>query len=107
MYRCQKALRGIQLVPYEALCRIVYRQRASQATQKLLFKAATGYAFTIVRAGFAFTMTTFPKTSLLPALVAGLVRVLILTRPGIVKMPVLLTSLVAISAIESMIFAAV
>jgi len=34
------------------------------------FRAATGKAFTIVRAGLAFTITVFPKTSLLPAFVS-------------------------------------
>merc|ERR1712113_597206 len=66
--------------------------------QRLFFKAERGKAFTTFLAGFAFTMTTFPKTSLLPALVAGLTRVLILRRPGMVKTPVLFTSFVAMSA---------
>ena len=35
--------------------------------QTLAFRAATGKAFTIFFAGLAFTMTTLPKTSLLPA----------------------------------------
>merc|ERR550514_1075054 len=56
-------------------------------------------------AGFAFTMTVLPNTSLFPALVAGFTRVLILQRPGRVKMPVFTTSLVAISVSDPMIFA--
>merc|ERR1712186_307039 len=64
----------------------------------LFLSAETGKAFTTFLAGFAFTMTTFPKTSLFPALVAGLTRVLILHTPGIVNTPVLFTSCVAISA---------
>merc|ERR1719384_1731863 len=49
-------------------------------------------------------MTTFPNTSLLPALVAGFLRVLSMQRPGIVNLPVPLTSLVATSARVSSIF---
>merc|ERR1712050_595146 len=64
----------------------------------LSLRAFTGYAFTTLRAGLAFTITTFPKTSRLPAFVAGFVRVLILQRPGTVKIPVLDTSVEAISA---------
>ena len=60
--------------------------------------AATGYAFTIVFAGFALTITTLPKISLFPALVAGLVRVFNLQMPGIVKTPVFLVSFCATEA---------
>merc|ERR1719436_1783578 len=67
-------------------------------TQMLFFNAAVGYAFTIFLAGFALTITTLPKTSLLPATVAGFVRVFKRQRPGIAKTPVLLTSLDATSA---------
>merc|ERR1711976_814202 len=74
-------------------------------TQMLFFKAATTYAFTIFFAGFALTMTTLPKISLLPAFVAGLVRVLKRHNDGIAKMPFFLTSLVASSAIMFSIFA--
>merc|ERR1719453_68277 len=73
--------------------------------QTLAFRAATGKAFTIFFAGLAFTMTTLPKTSLLPAFVAGFIRVLILHKPGSVKMPLLTTSFVAISARLPMSFA--
>merc|ERR1719440_1049392 len=38
--------------------------------QTLAFRAATGKAFTTFFAGLALTMTTLPKTSLLPAFVA-------------------------------------
>merc|ERR1712227_108106 len=74
--------------------------------QTLFFKAATGYAFTIVRAGFAFTITNLPKTSLSPALVAGFLRVLTMQKPGKVNLPVDLTSLEAISARLEMIWPA-
>merc|ERR1711943_166657 len=57
--------------------------------------AATGKALTTVLAGFAFTFISWPKAILTPALVAGLTRVLILQRPGMVKMPVFFTSVVA------------
>merc|ERR1711972_914293 len=72
--------------------------------QTLFFRAAAGKAFTIFRAGFAFTITTLPKTSLLPAFVAGFVRVFNLHKPGREKRPVLPTSFVAISAKLSMNF---
>merc|ERR1719326_2843523 len=83
------------------------QQKASRpaTVQTLALRAATGKAFTIFFAGLAFTMTTLPKTSLLPAFVAGFILVLILHKPGRVKMPVLATSFVAISARLPMIFA--
>merc|ERR1719171_2193323 len=73
--------------------------------QMLFFSAAAGKAFTIFRAGFAFTITTLPKTSLLPAFVAGFVRVFNLHKPGRENTPVFPTSVVAISAKLSMNFA--
>merc|ERR1740120_539334 len=63
----------------------------------LFFRADTQLALTIVFAGFAFTITTLPKISLLPALVAGFVLVFSMTRPGMVNLPVFFTSLVATS----------
>merc|ERR1719499_2391273 len=59
------------------------------------FSAAVQNAFTTVFAGFAFTTTVFPNISLLPALVAGFRRVLIMQIPGMVNLPALFTSLVA------------
>merc|ERR1719282_1427975 len=50
-------------------------------------------------------MTTLPKTSRLPALVAGLVRIFSLQSPGIAKMPAFFTLVVATSASESNTFA--
>ena len=58
----------------------------------LAFEAATGYGFTIFLAGFAFTMTTFAKTSLFPALVAGLLRIISLTKPGMATIPIVCSS---------------
>merc|ERR1719433_1092637 len=75
----------------------VTRRRANEIAQMLSLRAFTGYAFTTFRAGLAFTITTLPKTSRLPAFVAGFVRVLILHSPGTVKIPVLDTSVEAIS----------
>merc|ERR1719333_1319733 len=49
----------------------------------------------MVRAGFALHLTSCPNAILTPALVAGLTRVLILQSPGMVKMPVFFTSVVA------------
>merc|ERR1719229_1867411 len=72
--------------------------------QTAFFSAATGKAFTMVLAGFAFTITTLPKISLLPALVAGFTRVLIMHTPGIVHFPALFTSRVATLARLSRIF---
>merc|ERR1712019_195280 len=69
--------------------------------QMLAFKAATGNAFTIFLAGFAFTMTTFPNTSRFPAFVAGFVRIFKRANPGIEKTPVFLTSCVATRASSS------
>merc|ERR1719150_3463935 len=54
--------------------------------------------FTTVLAGLAFTITTLPKTSLLPALVAGFKRVFTMQRPGITNLPALFTSLAATPA---------
>merc|ERR1712066_529032 len=73
--------------------------------QTLALRAATGKAFTIFFAGLAFTMTTLPKISFFPAFVAGFILVLILHKPGSVKIPVLDTSFVAMSARLPMSFA--
>merc|ERR1719336_3397338 len=70
----------------------------------LFFNAATQKALTIFVAGLAFTMTTLPKTSLLPAFVAGFMRVLIMAKPGMVNLPEFFTSLVATSAKPSSTF---
>merc|ERR1719454_1040475 len=79
---------------------------ASQIFQMLAFRAATGNAFTIFLAGFALTLTILPKISLLPAFVAGLVRIFNLHKPGIVNTPDFFTFAVAISARVSRAFAA-
>merc|ERR1712146_299182 len=57
--------------------------------------AATAKAFTTVFAGFALTFLSSPNIILTHAFVAGLVLVLMRQMPGIVKMPVFLTSFVA------------
>merc|ERR1712165_525865 len=49
-------------------------------------------------AGFAFTTTTLPNISLLPAFVAGLVFSFNIARPGTVNLPVDLTSFVPTAA---------
>merc|ERR1712050_615716 len=72
--------------------------------QMLFFRAAAGKAFTIFRAGFAFTITTLPNISLLPAFVAGFVRVFNPHKPGREKTPVLPTTVVAIEVKLSMTF---
>merc|ERR1719265_2399833 len=73
------------------------RCRKQMGSQICFFNAATGYAFTIVLAGFAFTLVSLPNITLTPAFVAGLVRVLIRQTPGTVKIPELLTSFVAMA----------
>merc|ERR1740127_274817 len=70
---------------------------------KCCLRAATGYAFTIVLAAFALTFTSLPKAILVPALVAGLWRVLIMQRPGMTNLPAFFTSAVARAAKLSMI----
>merc|ERR1712217_916093 len=57
--------------------------------QRLSLMALAGNAFTILRAGLAFTTQILPKISFLPALVAGFVLVLSLQRPGKLNTPVL------------------
>merc|ERR1719420_670844 len=71
--------------------------------QIAFLSAATGKAFTVL-AGFAATVTSLPNISLLPALVAGFLRVLIMTSPGSTNLPALLTCAPPISARASMIF---
>merc|ERR1719198_307808 len=68
------------------------------ASQNWLLRAETAKAFTTVLAAFAFTLTSLPKIFRMPALVAGLTRVLIRASPGMVKMPVFFTSAVARTA---------
>merc|ERR1740116_814801 len=70
----------------------------ASGTQMLAFSAATGNALTTFFAGLALMMQILPNISLLPALVAGFMRVLMRQRPGKVKTPVFLTSAVPISA---------
>merc|ERR1712187_760391 len=77
--------------PREQACR-------PATAQMLFFKAETGKAFTIFFAGFAFTITTFPKISRLPAFWAVFSLVLIMQSPGSVNLPVLTTSFVAMPA---------
>merc|ERR1719263_1740501 len=54
-------------------------------------------AFTIVFAGFAFTLVSLPNIILTPAFVAGFVRVLMRQMPGMVNTPVFFTSVVAMA----------
>merc|ERR1719291_110429 len=71
---------------------------SEMATQMLFFSAATAKALTTFLAGFAFTTTTLPNISLLPALVAGFVFNFNIARPGTVNLPVDLTSFVPTAA---------
>merc|ERR1719272_22762 len=54
-------------------------------------------AFTIVFAGFAFTLVSLPNILLTPAFVAGFERVFKRHRPGVVNTPVFFTSCVAMA----------
>merc|ERR1719454_226835 len=69
--------------------------RAPAPAQMLFFNAATQWAFTTLDAGFAFTIITFPKTSFLPAFVAGLFLIFSMHKPGMVNLPAPFTSFVA------------
>merc|ERR1719389_994976 len=66
--------------------------------QNSSLRAFAGKAFTMVLAGFAFTMATLPKISRFPALVAFFLRVLIITRPGMTNLPFFFVSDVAMLA---------
>merc|ERR1712190_410463 len=66
--------------------------------QNSSLSAFAGKALTMVFAGFAFTMTTLPKISRFPALVAFFWRVLIITTPGITNLPFFFASVVAMLA---------
>ena len=59
---------------------------------ELFFSAATQKAFTTVLAGFAFTITTLPKTSRFPAFVAGFCLVFTMHTPGMVNFPAFFNS---------------
>merc|ERR1712226_1282551 len=86
-------------LPQTASWQAGFRACATTAVAQMLsLRALAGKAFTTLRAGFAFTMTTLPKTSRLPAFVAGFVLVFSLQRPGSMKIPVLATSAVAMLA---------
>merc|ERR1719376_1973594 len=69
--------------------------RGGGRAQTACLRAAAGKALTTVFAGLALTMTTLPKTSRFPALVAGFTRVLMRSSPGSAKMPLLFTCAVA------------
>merc|ERR1719323_2335897 len=66
--------------------------------QTLFFSAATAKALTTFLAGFAFTTTTLPNISFLPAFVAGFVFNFSIARPGIVNLPADFTSFVPTAA---------
>merc|ERR1719384_132481 len=67
-------------------------------TQMLFFSAATAKTLTTFLAGLAFTTTTLPNISLLPAFVAGFVFNFNIAKPGMVNFPVDLTSFVPTAA---------
>merc|ERR1719343_1119361 len=71
---------------------------SEMSAQSLFFSAATANALTTFLAGFAFTTTTLPNISRLPAFVAGFVFTFNIARPGTVNLPVDLTSFVATAA---------
>merc|ERR1712050_600104 len=63
--------------------------------QICFFNAAAAKTFTTVLAGLALTFISLPNMTLVPALVAGFVRVLIRHKPGMANTPVFFTSFVA------------
>merc|ERR1719488_276485 len=73
-------------------------RRRPGGPQNSSLRAFAGKAFTTVLAGFAFTMTTLPKISRFPALVAFFWRVLIMTTPGMTNLPFFFASCVAMLA---------
>merc|ERR1712039_714615 len=85
--------------------RLAHGQCDTGQPQTLFFKAATGYALTIVFAGFALTVVISPKIIFLQALVAGFCLLLIVRSFGSVNLPTDFTSLVAIWARTLMTFA--
>merc|ERR1712228_583969 len=80
------------------------RGASSRARQRLggpqnsSLRAFAGKALTMVLAGFAFTITIFPKISRFPALVAFFWRVLMATTPGMTNFPFFLAPCVAMLA---------
>mmetsp|Transcript_1516 Transcript_1516/g.927 ORF Transcript_1516/g.927 Transcript_1516/m.927 type:complete len:130 (-) Transcript_1516:33-422(-) len=74
----------------------------ANGSQNSLLIAATGNALTTVFAGFAFTTTSFPNITFLPAFVAGFFRVFTMQRPGSVNFPSPFNSCVAIPPREPM-----
>merc|ERR1719408_838924 len=66
--------------------------------QNSSLRAFAAKALTRVLAGFAFTSTTLPNISRFPALVAGFLRVLIITRPGTTNLPFFFVSAAAMLA---------
>merc|ERR550532_2918946 len=79
-------------INYEQL---VWKIHTKRQTHTLFLSAATQKALTIFVAGLALIMTTLPKISFLPAFVAGFIRVLIMTKPGMLNLPAFFTSLKA------------
>merc|ERR1712190_487232 len=95
---CKPTRQHIKCLPRDPHGRLTHaktKDKVNRPTQTDFFSAATAKAFTTVLAGFALTITSLPKISLLPALVAGFMRVLIMHTPGIVHFPVFFTSCVA------------
>merc|ERR1719437_106473 len=81
-----------------AMWSVHMRTASEMSTQTLFFSAATANALTTFLAGLAFTITTLPNISRLPAFVAGFVFTFNIARPGTVNLPVDLTSFVATAA---------
>merc|ERR1719491_1265716 len=90
---CQALLPGLVESPQTQR-----RETKREATQMLFFSADTQKALTTLEAGLAFTTTSFPNMSLLPAFVAGLFLIFNMHRPGMVNFPAPFTSLVATAA---------
>merc|ERR1719203_2771775 len=84
--------------PRAGALRISVRSCVRASLQNSSLIALAGKAFTTVLAGFAFTKTSLPKIILLPAFVAGFLRVLIITKPGTTNLPFFFASAVAMLA---------
>merc|ERR1712087_869131 len=72
--------------------------RTQRRPQNSSLRAFAAKALTTVLAGFAFTNTTLPNISRFPALVAGFLRVLIITKPGTTNLPFFSVSAAAMLA---------
>merc|ERR1712061_4109 len=94
-YKCKELRQHLKCLLRVSHGQLTHAQSGAKVyrrTQTDFLSAATAKALTMVFAGLALTITILPKISLLPALVAGFRRVLIMHKPGIVHFPFFFTS---------------